>query len=117
MTRKMALVALTALGLPGGPVHEPVHDPPQRALRSVTMCRASSAVRTADNGGAPSSLRAQSRFVCRVMGVGAGFGQDYRTCRIAGVACAPTYAQVCITFHDSAPRAYVARQLLCNLFM
>src|SRR6516164_3980033 len=39
MTRIIALMALTALGLPGAPVHQPVHDQPQRALRSVTIRR------------------------------------------------------------------------------
>jgi hypothetical protein len=66
-------MALTALGLPGAPVHEPVHDPLQRALRSVTTRRAGSPLGAADNGGAPSSLRAQNRSVCRVR-----FGQDDR---------------------------------------
>ena len=41
-----ALMALTALGLSGASVHEPVHDPLQRPLRSVTMHRASSAIRS-----------------------------------------------------------------------
>lgn len=39
----------------------------------------------------------------------------YRTCRIAGVACARTYAQLCITFHDSA-RAYVAAAIAAQGF-
>jgi hypothetical protein len=29
-------------------------------------------------------------------------------CRIAGVACARTYAELCMTFHDSASTFYVA---------
>ena len=43
MTRIIALMALTALGLPGAPFYEPFHDSPQRALRSVTMRCARSA--------------------------------------------------------------------------
>jgi hypothetical protein len=35
-----------------------------------------------------------------------------RTCRIAGVACARNYAQLCITFHDSASALTSQRQLL-----
>ena len=35
--------------------------------------------------------------------------------RIAGVACAPTCAQRCITFHDS-PRAYVAAAIAAQGF-
>ena len=35
---------------------------------------------------------------------------DALICRIAGVACTRTYAQLCITFHDSA-RAYVAASI------
>ena len=34
----------------------------------------------ADKGGAPSTLRAQNRSVCRVM-ICPGFSQDYRSCR------------------------------------
>ena len=79
MTRIIALTALTALGLPGEPFHEPFHEPLQRALRSVTMRRARSQSERADNGSAPSSLRAQNRSVCRVMVCPGGFGQDYRT--------------------------------------
>jgi hypothetical protein len=39
-------------------------------------------------------------------------GLGMLTCRIAGVACAPTYAQLCITFHDSACALTARRQLL-----
>jgi hypothetical protein len=35
-----------------------------------------------------------------------------RFCRIEGVACARTYAQLCITFHDSARAPTSQRQLL-----
>jgi hypothetical protein len=35
-------------------------------------------------------------------------GVNVLNCRIEGVACASTYAQLYITFHDSARRAYVA---------
>ena len=86
MTRNIALTALTTLGSSCEPFHEPFHDRPQRALRSVTIRRASSASRAADNGGAPSSLRAQNRSVSHVMACPC-FGQDYcRTCRWASVA-------------------------------
>jgi hypothetical protein len=37
------------------------------------------------------------------------------TCRIAGVACARTYAELCITFHDSASTFTSLWQLLRNL--
>ena len=79
ITRIIALMALTALGLPGEPFHEPFHDPPQRPLRSVTMRRARAPLPgAADNGGAPNGLRAQNGSVCHVMAC-PGFGQDYRT--------------------------------------
>jgi hypothetical protein len=38
-------------------------------------------------------------------------------CRIAAVACAPTYAQPCITFHDSARALTSRRQLLCKVLI
>ena len=66
MTRNIALMALTTLGLSGEPFHEPFHDPPRRALRSVIMRRAGSPSGTADNGGAPSSRRARNGSVCRL---------------------------------------------------
>ena len=40
-------------------VYDPVHDSSQRALRSVTMRRASSAIRNTNNRSVPSSLRAE----------------------------------------------------------
>jgi hypothetical protein len=82
MTPVIALMALTALGLPGEPFHEPFHDPPQRPLRSVTIRRARAPLPgAADNGGAPSNLRAQNGSVCHVMAC-PSFGQDYRTCML-----------------------------------
>jgi hypothetical protein len=79
MTPVIALMAPTALGLPGEPFHEPFHDPPQRPLRSVTMRRARAPLPgAADNGGAPNGLRAQNGSVCHVMAC-PSFGQDYRT--------------------------------------
>ena len=46
-----------------------------------------------------------------VFGAGQG-GILARSCRIEGVACARTYAQLCITFHDSARALTSRRQLL-----
>jgi hypothetical protein len=40
-----------------------------------------------------------------------------RICRKEGVACARTYAQLCITFHDSAGALTSQRQLLRKVFI
>ena len=98
MTRIIALTALIALGLPGEPFHEPFHEPTTAGATQRYHAPSTFPVGAADNGSAPSSLRAQNRSVCRVM-VGPGFGQDYRS-RIEDVADARIYTQSCIIFQD-----------------
>ena len=53
MTRVIALMALTALGLSGAPVHEPVHSRGPMSIRSAT-------VRNIAESAPPTSARASS---------------------------------------------------------
>jgi hypothetical protein len=63
MTRIIALTALTALGLPGGPFHEPFHEPTTAGATQRYHAPSTFPVGAADNGSAPGSLRAQNRSV------------------------------------------------------
>jgi hypothetical protein len=51
-------MALTTLGLPGAPFHEPFHDPPRQAVRSVTSAERASPLGAADNRGRAQTARA-----------------------------------------------------------
>ena len=57
MTRVIALMALTALGLPGEPFHEPFHEPTTAGATQRYHAPSTFPVGAAENGSAPSSLR------------------------------------------------------------
>ena len=101
MTRKMTLMALTALVLPGEPFHEPFHGPATASTtqRHDAPSRLRHPERLTTTAARPDSLRAQNRSVCRVM-LCLGFGKDYRTCRIAGVVVAHIYPCIGMLAHD-----------------
>jgi hypothetical protein len=79
MTRIITLTALTALGLPGEPFHEPFHEPTTADATQRHHAPGTFPAGAADNGSAPSSVRAQHRSAFRVMVGPGGVGQDYRT--------------------------------------